>query len=67
MACRTMDKRRNAALKYSERKLGFFEKKIQVIKKIDTSGKKMDKEKPLGEWDVSPSGSETGYNQWEPY
>ena len=46
--------------------LDFLRKRYKLYKK-DTSGKKMDKEKPLGEWDVSPSGSETGYNLREPY
>ncbi len=48
MACRAMDKRKGGT-KVQRTEAWFFEKKIQVVKK-------MDKEKPLGEWDVSPSG-----------
>ena len=55
MACRTMDKRKGGT-KVQRTEAWFFAKKIQAIKKKIQVVKKMDKEKPLGEWDVSPSG-----------
>ncbi len=47
-------------LEFSEKKIQAIKKKNTSCKEKDTSCKKEDKEKPLGEWDVSPSGIETG-------